>query len=192
MKEVPREHSVTPVFAWLDNAEICQETIEAVESLPYTDEVEFVRFYKFLIVDAPIVQLMPGYFLPLWAEHNVQPETLHALAVAAKLENARNRWLDEIVDDHEASVSLVSSQELDKAIVGLTNDLYTRALPRTLAAYFFERLAMLYARHSLSLVLDGKRRTLLERPLSLNDYEFHAKARHCSCRRPLCSGRRTC
>jgi len=185
MKEDSHEHSMTPVSTWLDNAEICQEAIDAAGDLPSTNNAEFERFYTYLVVDEPIVQLMPGYFLPPWAEHSVQPETLRALAVTAKLENARNRWLDEMVDDHEAFVSLTSSQELNKAIVSLTNALYAAVLPRTLAADFFERLAMLYARHSLSLVLDGKRRTLLERPIALTDYEVHAKARHSSVRAPL-------
>lgn len=185
MKDDAQAQSMTPVSTWLDNAEICQGAIDAAGNSPYTDNAEFERFYMYLVVDEPIVQLMPGYFLPPWAEHSVQPESLRALAVAAKLENARNRWLDEMVDDHEACASLTSSQELNKAIVGLTNDLYASVLPRTVAADFFERLAMLYARHSLSLVLDGKRRTLLERPITLTDYEVHAKARHSSVRAPL-------
>lgn len=170
---------------WLDNAEICQEALDAAGDLPCTNNAEFERFYTYLVVDEPIVQLMPGYFLPTWAEHGVRPETLRALAVTAKLENARNRWLDEMVDNHDAFVSLARSQELNKAIVGLTNDLYAAVLPRALAADFFERLAMLYARHALSMVLDGKRRTLLERPIALTDYEVHAKARHSSVRAPL-------
>lgn len=176
---------MTPVSTWLDNAEVCQETIDVAGKLPCTNEAEFERFYTYLVVDEPIVQLMPGYFLPPWAERNIQPGTLRALAVTAKLENARNRWLDEMVDDHEAFVSLTSSQKLNEAIVSLTSDLYASVLSRALAADFFKRLAILYARHSLSLVLDGKRRTLLERPIALTDYEAHAKARHSSVRAPL-------
>ena len=178
-------HSMAPVSTWLDNAEICQEAISAAGDLPSTNKAEFERFYTYLVVDEPIVQLMPGYFLPLWAEHNVQPKTLRTLAVTAKLENARNRWLDEMVDDHETVVSLASCQELNMATISLTNDLYAAVLPSTLAANFFQRLAVLYARHSLSLVLDSKRRTLPERPLALTDYEAHAKARHSSVRAPL-------
>lgn len=185
MKQDFQEYPVAPVSAWLDNAEICQEAIDAAGNLPYTSEAEFERFYTYLLVDEPIIQLMPGYFLPLWAEHRVQSETLRALAVAAKLENARNRWLDGMVDDHEALVSLASSQGLNRAIVSLTNCRYATALPQHLAAYFFEGLSMLYARHSLSLVLDGKRQALFERPLALVDYEVHAKARHTSVRAPL-------
>lgn len=185
MKEDPQRHSTTPVSTWLENAEVCQEAIDAVGDLPCTNTAEFERFYTYLIVDEPIVQLMPGYFLPPWAESSIESETLHALAVAAKLENARNRWMDEMVDDREAFASLTSSQQLNSAIVRLTNDLYASILPRTLAANFFERLSMLYSRHSLSLVLDGKRWTLLERPIALTDYEVHAKARHSSVRAPL-------
>ncbi|CAA9393075.1 MAG: hypothetical protein AVDCRST_MAG03-744 [uncultured Rubrobacteraceae bacterium] len=185
MKDDLQGHSTVPVSTWLDNAVICQEAIDAAGDLPRTNNAEFERFYTYLVVDEPIVQLMPGYFLPPWAEQRVQPEALRTLAVTAKLENARNRWLDEMVDDHEALVSLTSSQELNRDLVSLTNYLYASILPRPLAADFFERLAMLYARHSLSLVLDGKRRTLLRHPISLTDYEVHAKARHSSVRAPL-------
>lgn len=176
---------MVPVSAWLNNAEVCQEAIDAASDLPYTGEAEFETFYTYLLVDEPIIQLMPGYLLPLWAEQKVQSETLRALAVTAKLENARNRWLDEMVDNHDNFVSLPSSQNLNEAIVSLTNHRYAKALPDELAAYFFERLAMLYARHSFSLVLDGKRQMMFERPLALTDYEVQAKARHSSVRAPL-------
>ena len=179
------EHPVVPVSAWLDNAEICQEAIDAAVGLPYTSESEFERFYAYLLVDEPIIQLMPAYFLPLWVENEVQPETLRTLAVAAKLENARNRWLDEMVDGHMPFVSLTTPHGLNEAIVSLTNRLYAAVLPHEQAAYFFERLTTLYARHSLSLVLDGKRLDLLQRPLKLAEYEIQAKARHSSARAPL-------
>lgn len=171
--------------AWLDNAEICQEAIDVAASLPYTSESEFERFYTYLLVDEPIIQLMPGYFLPFWVENEVQPETLRTLAVAAKLENARNRWLDEMVDGHTPFVTLTSPHGLNEAIVSLTNRLYASVLPCEQAAHFFGRLATLYSRHSLSLVLDGKRFGLLQRPLKLAEYEIQAKARHSSVRAPL-------
>lgn len=176
---------MAPVSRWLDNAEVCREAIAAADDLPCASGAQFERFYAYLLVDEPIIQLMPGYFLPLWAEDEVQPEALHALAVAAKLENARNRWLDEMVDDHRALGSTVSSQELNKAIVRLTSRQYARVLPHHPAACFFEQLAMLYSRHSLSLVFDGKSQALLGRSLTLSDYEVHAKARHSSVRAPL-------
>lgn len=185
MEEDSQRYPVVPVSAWLNNAEVCQEAINAASDLPYAGKAEFETFYTYLLVDEPIIQLMPGYLLPIWAEQKVQSETLHALAVAAKLENARNRWLDEMVDNYDNFVSLTSSQNLNEAIVGLTNHHYTKALPDELAAHFFERLAVLYARHSLSLVLDGKRQVMFERPLALADYEVHAKARHSSVRAPL-------
>ena len=181
------EHAVVPVSAWLDNAEICQEAVGAAADLAYTSEAGYERFYTYLLVDEPIIQLMPGYFLPLWAEDTVRSETLRTLAVAAKFENARNRWLDEMVDGHHPFTSLTSPQGLNGAIVGLASRLYASVLPHThgQAARFFERLAALYARHSLSLVLDGRGPKMLARPVKLAEYEAHAKARHSSVRAPL-------
>ena len=185
MKENYPEYPIAPVSAWLDNAEICQEAVGAAVGLPYTSEAEFERFYTYLLVDEPIIQLMPGYFLPLWAEDEVRSEALRALAVAAKFENARNRWLDEMVDGDDPSTSLISPQGLNVAIVGLTNRLYASVLSHGQAARFFERLATLYARHSLSLVLDGRGPKMLENRFTLAEYEAHAKARHSSVRAPL-------
>ncbi len=185
MKEDYPGHPVVPVSAWLDNAEICQEAVGAAAGLSHTSEAGFERFYTYLLVDEPIIQLMPGYFLPLWAEDEVRFETLRTLAVAAKFENARNRWLDEMVDGHDPFTSVASPQGLNGAIVGLTNRLYDSVLPHRQAARFFERLATLYARHSLSLVLDGRGPKMLTRPVTLAEYEAHAKARHSSVRAPL-------
>jgi hypothetical protein len=185
MMEDHPEHPVVPVSAWLDNAEVCQEAVSAAADLAHTSEAEFERFYAYLLVDEPIIQLMPGYFLPLWVEDEVRSETLHTLAVAAKFENARNRWLDEMVDGHDPFTSLTSPQGLNGAIVGLTNRLYASVLPHGQAARFFERLAALYARHSLSLVLDSRGPRMMARPVTLAEYEAHAKARHSSVRAPL-------
>lgn len=163
---------------WLDNADVCQEAIEAACGLPYVHEFEFEKFYTYLAVDEPIVQLMPGYLLPVWAEQKIRSETLHALAVAAKLENARNRWLDDLVDNRNIKVSLATSQRLNEAVVDLVNRRYAQVLPDGMAARFFERLTKLYARHALSLLLDGKQDILSRPPLALADYEAHAEARH--------------
>ena len=180
-----QESSVLPVSAWLDNAEVCRETIALADKLPHAGGAEFERFYTYLLVDEPIIQLMPGYLLPVWAERSVTPETLHALAMAAKLENARNRWLDNMVDNHQEFVFSTPSHELNGAIVALTHRLYSTVMPDDLVCSFFERLATLYARHSLSLVLDGKREATRKCSAALFDYEIHAKARHSSVRAPL-------
>lgn len=185
MEKDSQSYPVVPASAWLNNAEVCQEAIEAASNLPYTRDADFETFYTYLLVDEPVIQLMPAHLLPAWAEQQVSPETLRALAVAAKLENARNRWLDEMVDEHDTFVSLTSSQSLNEAIVTLTHHHYSKALADGMAASFFERLATLYARHSLSLVLDGKRGVMFGRPLALADYEVHAQARHSSVRAPL-------
>ena len=176
---------MVPVSAWLDNADVCRETIDLAAELPDASGTEFGRFYKYLLVDEPIIQLMPGYLLPIWAEQRVKPETLRALAVAAKLENARNRWLDNMVDSLADPVSLTPSHELNGAIVALTHRLYNTVVPSDLAGGFFERLATLYPRHSLSLALDGKQEVARKHSAALADYETHAKARHSSVRAPL-------
>lgn len=185
MKGNAQESCVVPVSAWLDNADVCRETIALAGDLPHADGPESERFHTYLLVDEPIIQLMPGYLLPVWAEQSVEPDTLRTLAVAAKLENARNRWLDNMVDNHENFVSSTSSHELNGAIVALTHRLYDAVMPNNLAGSFFERLATLYVRHSLSLVLDGKRESTRKCPAALVDYEIHAKARHSSVRAPL-------
>ncbi len=171
--------------AWLDNADVCQKAMDLAGELPRASGREFERFYTYLSVDEPIIQLMPGYLLPVWAEQSVKPETLCALAVAAKLENARNRWLDNTVDNPADFAPSTSSHELNGAIVALTHRLYNAVMPNDVAGSFFERLATLYARHSLSLVLDSKQEVTRKYSAALVDYEIHAKARHSSVRAPL-------
>lgn len=185
MKKNAQQSSVTPVSAWLDNADVCRETLDLAGELSRPGGTEFERFYSYLLVDEPIIQLMPGYLLPVWAEQIVKPETLRVLAVAAKLENARNRWLDNMVDSPESLASSAPSHELNEAIVALTNRLYRIVLPDDLAGTFFERLATLYARHSLALIFDSKREVARKCFAEIKDYETHAKARHCSVRAPL-------
>lgn len=180
-----QESFAVDVSAWLDNAEVCREAIDLAGDLPHADETEFERFHTYLLVDEPIIQLMPGYLLPVWAEQGARPQTLHALAVAAKLENARNRWLDNMVDNHEDSASSMASHGLNTAIAASTHRLYSTVVPNDLAGKFFERLATLYARHALSLAVDGKRKLSRQRFGTLVDYEVQAKARHSSVRAPL-------
>lgn len=185
MKEAYSEGSGVFVSARLNNAEVCQEAIDAVAGMALTGGAEFERFYAYLLVDEPIVQLMPWYFLPPEDEVKVRFESLRALAIAAKLENARNRWLDELVDGPTPPASLTSPHGLNGAVVGLTNRLYSSVLSYKQTACFSGRLATLYARHSLSLVLDGKRGHPPNRPFTLPEYEVQAKARHSSVRAPL-------
>lgn len=185
MNEKAREPSIAPVSHWLDNAEICQEALRAASSLPCAGNADLESFYAFLMVDEPIVQLMPGYFLPEWAEPTVEPESLRALAVAAKLENARARWMDELVDDPGVRVPPAFAHELNDAIVGLVYRRYREVLPGEMAAPFFDRLAVLHARHSLTLVLDGQRWDASCPSLSFADYEAHARIRHSPVRAPL-------
>lgn len=170
---------------WLDNAEICQRALDIASGLPRAGRAEHDSFYAYLVVDEPIIQLVPGYFLPVRAEPKIEPESLRLLAVAAKLENARARWIDELVDHQEFPVSPVSSHELNEAVIDLVHDCYSEVLPDESAAAFFKRLGILYARNSLSLVLDGKRWHSLERPVTLAAYEAHARVRHSPVRATL-------
>ena len=185
MKKNAQQSPVVPVSAWLDNADVCRETLDLAGELSRSGGTDFERFYTYLLVDEPIIQLMPGYLFPVWAEQSVKPETLRVLAVAAKLENARNRWLDNMVDSPEDLASSIPSHELNEAVVALTNRLYKIVLPEDLVGTFFGRLATLYARHSLSLVFDGKREAARKCFAEIKDYETHAMARHSSVRAPL-------
>ena len=90
-----------------------------------------------------------------------------------------------MVEGHTPFESLGSPQGLTELRGGGTSRLCVAVLPHERAASFIGRLATLYARYSLSLVLDGKGFDLLQRPLTLGEYEVQARARHSSVRAPL-------
>ena len=154
---------------------------EAVLSLPLVRGEEFEAFYGYLTVDEPAVHLMPVHFLPRSAKVPVSGETLLALGVTAKLEYARNRWLDGVVDvGCRGSVSAV--HQLSAMLVDLILDKYTEILPDRVASRFLGTLAGLYARHGASLAVDGSPVPRATIELGEEDYRVHARSRHASFR----------
>ena len=134
----------------------------AALSLPLTREKVFESYYTYLTVDEPAVHLMPLHFLPHASREQVGEGALRELAVAGKLEYARNRWLDEMVDHPGSAPGLSPAHRLNDALITLINSRYAGVLDGAAAASFFPVLSVLHARHGLSLILDGARRTLPE------------------------------
>lgn len=171
--------------AMLSARSVAEDAESAALSLPLSSAAVFEPFYSYLIVDEPAIHLMPLHFLPEALRERVGKDSLHELAVAAKLEYTRNRWLDEMVDDPSAEARSLSTHQLNDAILGLINQRYTRVFEGSTAASFFRVLADLYARHGLSLVLDGRRSGRSASQVTFGEYVEHAKMRHGPVRAPL-------
>ena len=152
-------------------------------ALPIERDEGFESVYSYLVVDEPAVHLMPLHFCPAGARRSVGAGALHALGVAAKLEYARNRWVDEVVDAG-GGVSLTSAHRLHDTLLALINDRYSKALGNALGG-FLPTLADLHARYAMSLALDGRVSLSSRRPMSLDDYVQHARARHGPYRAPI-------
>ena len=169
----------------LNARQIGEEAEKAALSLPLTREKVFESYYTYLIVDEPAVHLMPLHFLPLASREQVGEGALRELAVAGKLEYARNRWLDQMVDHPDFAPGLSQAQRLNDALITLINLRYGRVLEGAAAASFFPVLAGLHARHGLSLILDGARFGGFVPPITLEDYAEHARTRHGPVRAPV-------
>ena len=169
----------------LDARRVADEAEGLVRALPVAKSKQFESLYSYLVVDEPSVHLLPLHFLPSESEGAVGNSTLHDLGVTAKLEYARNRWLDEMVDAKNPSPSPLGVHRLNDAVIALINHRYRKVLDPSVAATFYAVLADLHARHGLSLVLDGWRADRLECAISLKEYVEHAKARHGPMRAPL-------
>jgi len=171
--------------AMLNARRIGEEAERAALSLSLTQEKAFESYYKYLTVDEPAVHLMPLHFLPHASRERVDEGQLRELAVAAKLEYARNRWLDEMIDLPGSAPGLSPAHKLNDALLELINSRYARVLHGPAAASFFSVLAVLHARHGLSLILDGARFGRLVPPITLEGYAEHARTRHGPVRAPL-------
>jgi hypothetical protein len=171
--------------AMLNARRIGEEAERAALSLSLTREKVFESYYTYLTVDEPAVHLMPLHFLPHASQERVDEGRLRELAVAAKLEYARNRWLDEMVDYPGAEPGLALAHRLNDALLTLIHSRYARVLDGAAAASFFPVLAELHARHGLSLVLDGARFGGGKPPITLEEYAEHARTRHGPVRAPL-------
>ena len=141
----------------LNARQIGEEAEKAALALPLTREKVFESYYTYLTVDEPAVHLMPLHFLPHASRQQVGEGALCELAVAGKLEYARNRWLDEMVDHPGSAPALSPAHRLNDALIALINSRYARVLDGAAGASFFPVLSALHARHGLSLILDGAR-----------------------------------
>jgi hypothetical protein len=171
--------------AALNARQIGEEAEKAALSLPLTREEVFESYYTYLTVDEPAVHLMPLHFLPRPSREQVSEGLLRELAVAGKLEYARNRWLDEMVDHPGFAPGLSQAHWLNDALITLINSRYAGVLDGAAAASFFPVLAGLHARHGLSLILDGARYGEFIPPITLEEYAEHARARHGPVRAPV-------
>ena len=169
----------------LNARRIGEEAERAALSLSLTREKVFESYYTYLTVDEPAVHLMPLHFLPHASRGRVGEGQLRELAVAAKLEYARNRWLDEMVDHPGSAPGLSPAHRLNDALLELINSRYSRVLGGAASACFFPLLSELHARHGLSLILDGARFGGFVPPVTLEEYAEHAMARHGPVRAPL-------
>jgi hypothetical protein len=159
------------------NARGIGEAAERV-ALSLSREEAFESFYSYLTVDEPAVHLLPLHFLPHTSRGRVGEGLLRELAVAAKLEYARNRWLDEVVDHPDSTSGLSSIRRVNDALLALIYSRYSRVLDGAVAEAFFRVLSNLYARHGLSLALDS---TWYRNPapsITLQEYAEHARMRH--------------
>jgi hypothetical protein len=169
----------------LDGRRVAEEAEAVIRALPVPKHEQFASLYSCLIIDEPSVQLLPLHFLPSELDGTVDSATLHHLGVAAKLEYARNRWLDEMVDAENPSPLPLAAHRLNDVILALISDRYKKVLDASVAATFYATLADLHARHGLSLILDGWRAPYPECAMRLKEYVEHAKARHGPMRAPL-------
>lgn len=168
------------------NARCIGEEAERVAlSLPLAQEEAFGSFYSYLIVDEPAVHLMPLHFLPDASRGRVDEGFLRELSVAAKLEYARNRWLDELVDNPGSVTGVSSAHRLNEALIGLIHSRYAGVLDANAAAAFFPVLLDLHARHGLSLILDSTWSRNSAPFMTVREYAGHAKTRHGPVRAPL-------
>ncbi len=157
---------------------IGEEAERAALSLSLKREEAFESFYAYLTIDEPAVHLLPLHFLPHARRGQVGEGLLYELAVAAKFEYARNRWLDEVADHPDSVRGLSSTHRVNDALLDLICSRYGRVLDGVAAADFFRVLANLYARHALSMTLDS---TWYRKPASsitLEEYAEHARMRH--------------
>ncbi len=166
----------------LNARQIGEEAEKAALSLPLTREEVFESYYTYLTVDEPAVHLMPLHFLPHASREQVGEVALRELAVAGKLEYARNRWLDEMVDHPGSAPGLSPAHGLNDALIALISSRYAGVLDGAAAASFFTVLAELHARHGLSLIVDGAR---LRGVVTLEEYAEHARRRHGPVRAPV-------
>jgi hypothetical protein len=162
----------------LNARRVGEEAEKEALSLSLTREEAFPSFYSYLTVDEPAVHLLPLHFLPHASRQQVGEGLLHGLAVAAKFEYARNRWLDEVADHPDSVPGLSSTHRVNDALLELIHSRYSAVLDDGAAGVFFPVLSNLYARHGLTLMLDSTWYRNPASSITLEEYVEHAKMRH--------------
>lgn len=184
----PQTEGWPDTSAVLDACQVAHEAEQAALSLPGAWKEGFESYLTYVLTDEPAIHLLPLHFLPAWLQDSVDHVSLRGLAVAAKLEYARNRWLDEMVDDDALPALPSAVHRLNEALLAVINTRYAEILDDGAAVSFFPTLASLHARHGLSLIIDSTHHSAwLEHPpnVSLQDYIEHARARHGPVRAPV-------
>jgi hypothetical protein len=175
MTEIPQD--TENIATEMLNARGIGEEAEKV-ALALAREDAFESFYSYLTVDEPAVHLLPLHFLPHALRGKVGESLLHDLAVAAKFEYARNRWLDAVADRPDSVPGLSSTHRFNDALLELISSRYSRVLDGAAAGAFFPLLSSLYARHGLSLALDSTWYLNPAYSITLEEYAEHARMRH--------------
>lgn len=169
----------------LDARSVGQAAEKAVLSLSLPRDRAFEALYNYVVVDEPAVHLMPLHFLPRSYRGAIESATLRTLGVAAKLEYARSRWIDEVVDLGRTG-SMLATHRLHDALVQLVSARYAEVLRGPAARVFFSTLSGLYASHAMSVAVDGSqtRRAVgpLAGPLAEEEYSAQVLARNGSFR----------
>ncbi len=161
----------------LDARSVGETAEKEVLSLRLPGDLAFEALYGYLVVDEPAIHLLPLHFLPRSYCGVVEHGALHSLGVAAKLEYARSRWIDEIVDSGYTE-SLLAVHRLHGALVDLIFAHYSKVLRGHAATTFFQTLAGLYAHHGVSVAVDGSRPSRTPRSLTVEEYSAQSRARN--------------
>lgn len=160
----------------LDARSVGETAERAVLSIALPREKAFEALHNYVAIDEPAVHLMPLHFLQRSSLGAVGRACLHSLGVAAKLEYARSRWIDEVVDvgPMESSSAV---HRLHGALLDLIFAKYSEAL-RDRSGPFFQTLVDLYARHTVSVAIDGSRVRTTTLPLTAEEYSAQVRARN--------------
>ena len=165
----------------LEASSVGEAAQRAILAIALPKDKAFEALHSYAVVDEPAVHLMPLHFLPRSSPVTVERHLLHSLGVAAKLEYVRSRWIDEIVDTGSTR-SAAATHRLHDALVNLIVARYSEVLRGREASPFFQTLTVLYARHAVSVAVDGARAVPETEALSGEEYAAQVRARNGSFR----------
>ena len=181
MLEAPGSLFPSPDSPLLEARRVGETAERDILSLALPRNEAFEALYSYLTVDEPAVHLMPVHFLPRSSRGVVERRFLLPLGVAAKLEYVRSRWIDEIVDQGSVAAS-PDVYRLHDAVVDLIMARYSEVLRGRGRSVFFRTLIALYARHAVSVAVDGSRPASRVSALGEEEYSAQVRARNGSFR----------